>query len=55
MRGLLGDVVAMSSVWIVPIASESLTKDRVQGLLNTAEPTSVKMLEAQGEWERTVV
>jgi hypothetical protein len=49
MRGLLGDVVATSSVWIVPIAGESFAKDRVQGLLNTAELTSVKMLEAQGE------
>jgi hypothetical protein len=50
MRGLFGDVVATSSVWIVPIASESLAEDRVQGLLNTAELTSVKMLEAQDEW-----
>jgi len=55
MRGLFGDVVATSFVWIVPIASESFAEDRIQGLLNTAEPTSVKMLEAQGEWERTVV
>jgi hypothetical protein len=47
MRGLFGDVIATSFVWIVPITSESLAEDRVQGLLNTAEPTSVKMLEAR--------
>jgi hypothetical protein len=39
MRGLFGNVVAASFVWIVPIASESLAEDRVQGLLDTAEPT----------------
>ena len=50
MRGLFGDVVATSFVWIVPIASESLAEDRVQRLLNTPEPTSVKILEALGEW-----
>jgi hypothetical protein len=50
MRGLFGDIVSTSIVWIVPIASESLAEDGIQGLLHTADPTSVNMLEAQGEW-----
>ena len=45
MRGLFGDVVATSLVWIVPIAGESLAEDRIQGLLHTTRLVSVEMLE----------
>lgn len=35
MRGLLGDVVALGAIWVVPIPGEGLSKDGVEGLLDT--------------------
>ena len=33
---LLGDVVALGAVWVVPVASEDLAQDGVQGLLHAS-------------------
>jgi hypothetical protein len=44
MRCLLGDVVASSIVWIVPVACKGFTQDRVQWFLN---PSGVR-----SAWQR---
>jgi len=36
MRGLFGNIVAFRLVGILPIASECLAQDGIQGLLDTA-------------------
>ena len=54
MRGLFSNIVAFCLVAILPIASECLAQDGIQGLLNSA--TSVlAVLPTSSRWAHTVV
>jgi hypothetical protein len=54
MRGLFSNIVAFRLVAILPIASECLAQDGIQGLLNSA--TSVlAVLPTSSRWAHTVV
>jgi hypothetical protein len=44
VRRLLGDVVAFGAVWVVPVAGEDLTEDRVQWLLDASVRLSATVL-----------
>lgn len=36
VRGLLGDIVASSMIWVVPVAREGLAQDWIQGFLDAS-------------------
>jgi hypothetical protein len=45
MRGLFGDVVATSLVWIIPIAGKSLAEDGIQRLFHATGLVLVEVIE----------
>ena len=44
VRRLLGDVVTLRAVWVVPVASEDLTEDGIEWLLDASAILSVTVL-----------
>ena len=46
VRGLLGDIIAMSMIWILPITSIGLSKNRIQRFLNAPANDSAPYVRA---------
>lgn len=44
MRRLLGDVVAFGAIWVIPVASEDLTQDGIEWLLDAPAMPLVTVL-----------
>jgi hypothetical protein len=41
MRRLFGNIVSLGAVWVLPVAGEDLTKDRIERFLHAPAQSSV--------------